>query len=76
MVSTSGRAEAGSGFGEGVDGLHDSGVGGVVEGVDPVADLVHDVDLPVRRGHERSIAIAIQAEGLGRFSLVAPIVRR
>ena len=40
-------AEAGADVGEGVDGLHDAGVGGVVEGVDPVAYLVDDVDLPL-----------------------------
>ena len=41
-------AEAGADVGEGVDGLHHARVGGVVEGVDPVAYLVDDVDLAIR----------------------------
>ena len=52
-------SEAGADVGEGVDGLHDARVGGVVEGVDPVADLVDDVDLPLARPHSPSVPIAI-----------------
>ena len=44
-------SQAWPGFGEGVDGVHDAGVGGGVQLVDPVADLVRDVDLPVTVRH-------------------------
>jgi hypothetical protein len=50
--------QAGADFGEGVDGLHDPGVGGGVKGVDPVAYLVHDIDLPFPGHHGVSIPIA------------------
>ena len=56
-----GPAEAGADVGEGVDGLHHARVGGVVEGVDPVAYLVDDVDLPLARRHSPSVPIAILA---------------
>jgi hypothetical protein len=59
MVSTRGRPRPGADVGEGVDGLHYARVGGVVKGVDPVADLVDDVDLPFARRHPRSVPIAI-----------------
>jgi hypothetical protein len=45
-------AETWSDLGQGVDGLHDPGVGRVVERVDPVANLVHDVDLPLAGRHD------------------------
>jgi hypothetical protein len=40
-------AEGRSELGEGVDGVDDSGVCYGVEGVEPLADLVRDVDLPL-----------------------------
>ena len=64
-VGGRGRADVG----EGVDGLHDAGVGGVVEGVDPVADFVDDVDLPVVGHHALSVPIAILARRRGRTGL-------
>jgi hypothetical protein len=42
-----GPAEAGADVGESVDRLHDPGKDRAVEGVDPVAHLIHDVDLPL-----------------------------
>jgi len=60
-----GAAQAGSGVGERVDGLHDSGVGGGVEGVQPVAHFVRDVDLPLATRHALSIPIAIPGRQVG-----------
>jgi len=50
-VSTSGRPRSRTGIGEGVDGLDDPAVGSRVEGVEPVADLVHDVDVLLAVDH-------------------------
>ena len=60
-----GAAEAGPGHGERVDGLHDSGVGGGVEGVEPVAHFVRDVDLSLATCHALSIPIAIPDRQVG-----------
>jgi hypothetical protein len=49
---------AGAEVGEGVDSLHGPPMGGLVERVDPVADLVDDVDLPLARRHSLSVPIA------------------
>lgn len=54
-------AEAGPGLGESVDGLDHPGVGGVVEAIEPFADLVGDIDLPLAHVHSHSIAFGIQA---------------
>ncbi len=51
--------EARPGLGEHVDGLHHSGVGGLVQGGDPVAYLVDEVDLPLLSIHPSSIADSI-----------------
>ena len=62
MVSTRGRprpAQARPGLGEHVDGLHHSGVGGLVQAGDPVAYLVDEVDLLLRSIHPSSIADGI-----------------
>lgn len=51
--------QARSGIGQGVDGVHDSGVRGYVEGIEPIAHLVRDVDLPFAVRHSLSVPIAI-----------------
>jgi hypothetical protein len=51
--------QARSGIGQGVDGVHDSGVRGYVEGIEPIAHLVRDVDLPFAVRHSWSVPIAI-----------------
>lgn len=45
-------AEAGPGLGERVDGLDHPGVRGGVEAIEPLQDLVGDVDLPLTEVHD------------------------
>ena len=54
-----GSSEPWSSLSEGVDGLHDPGVRGVVKVGDSVAYLVDDVDFPLAAFHGMSIANAI-----------------
>lgn len=56
-------AEAGTGLGQRVDGLDHPGVCGGVETIEPLSDLVRDVDLPFTEVHPRSIALGIRPRG-------------